>query len=130
MSYILVSFVQIVSTGDHSSKESTFCFVLRIQDNTFTLDVLLHGDEAEKFLGVSAQQFARNADLQQSLETQLERTKVANVIFDFHVKVYTIKQGSKRTLGTRWKTSVAHSGLKWRFSMFDSQAPFDLLKAA
>lgn len=119
--------MQTAAVGSRS-KESTFCFALRINDNTHTLDVLLHGDEAEKFLQVSARQFARNIDLQQALEARLEQTRETQTPLDLYIKIYTIKQGSKRTLGTTWKGSIVHSGLAKRFSVFDSQAPFVLQK--
>lgn len=68
------------STALNRKPTQIFRFCLRIKDGTAEADVRLFGAEAERFLGVTAEVFARNKSKRMMVKKALEDACVASVM--------------------------------------------------
>jgi hypothetical protein len=68
------------STALNRKPTQIFRFCLRIKDGTAEADVRLFGVEAERFLGVTADVFARNKSTRMMVKKALEDACVSNVM--------------------------------------------------
>lgn len=68
------------STALNRKPTQIFRFCLRIKDGTAEADVRLFGAEAERFLGVTADAFARNKSTRMMVKKALDDACVANVM--------------------------------------------------
>lgn len=68
------------STALNRKPTQIFRFCLRIKDGTAEADVRLFGAEAERFLGVTADVFARNKNTRMMVKKALEDACVATVM--------------------------------------------------
>jgi hypothetical protein len=83
------------TTSSGSSKQ--LCFGLRIVDETSEADVILHGADAEYFLGVTAREFDKNKeDLQQRVEDRLKQCQKNETVLDFYLRCFCTEEQSQK----------------------------------
>ncbi len=73
-----------------------FLFSLRISDGTYTTDVIVQNEEAEKFLQIAAESFYHNQHQEQDrILNTLRLAKVQENEIDFYLKLYTVAHKSQ-----------------------------------
>lgn len=86
-----------------------FLFALRLADDTGVTDVIVHGDDAKKFLFLPK---LRNisptfdGEFQDKVLEQLEAIKKTQILFEVHLRMYSSVERSRGELARRVRSDV------------------------